>query len=96
MQESVECRVELLRHSVIRTVSCLPPPSSLMAPFFTANQERLAAIHKRLAELEAQIDAACAKRDAAKTRLLMLGRTDKPAATTDDGFFSILGKGETI
>lgn len=80
----------------IRTVRTLPSPSSFPPLLYTANQERIAVCRKRLAELEMEIDDACAKREAAKTQLFMLGRVSRPAATTDDGFFSILGDGRTI
>lgn len=82
-----------MQQQIVRAARSLPALASLMPLFFTANQERLTECRKKLAAIDAEIEDACGRRDAAITRLQLLGSEHKPEAATDDGFFSILHGG---
>lgn len=67
---------------IIAAVSRLSPPSTLLALCFSANANRICALHKRLAEIDAEIEERRTQRNAAARRLVALAEKIRPRSDT--------------
>lgn len=73
-----------IRAAISAAVSQLSPQSSLLALFFTANQQRVAALQDRLAAIDSEIEERRTRRNAAARRLAALGGRPKPRPEPSD------------